>query len=314
MPELWRHGASELAGMIRAKEVSSREVVEAHLARIEAVNPAVNAVTVVLAETALAAADAADDARAGGERGGALAGVPITVKENVEVAGSAITQGLVAFEGMLPPADAPHVAQLRAAGAIPFARTNLPDFGMRWHTDNALHGATRNPWDASRTPGGSSGGEAAALATGMTPLGLGNDYGGSLRVPSQFCGTAALKPTYGRIADHRATLPAEPPITLQLFAVEGPMARHVQDLRLAFEAMCGPDPRDRAGCLSRCAARPPRRRYGWPCAPTRAAWASTPTSRPGCAPRPTPSPMRATPSRTPTLPGWPMRAPCGAPS
>src|SRR5205823_12093273 len=118
---------------------------------------------------------------------------------------------------------------------LPMARTNLPDFGFRWHTDNGLRGATKNPWDAHRSPGGSSGGEAAALATGMSPLGMGNDYGGSLRVPAQFCGIASLRPTLGRVPDASAFDPEDMPITIQLMAVQGPMARRVGDVRLAFE-------------------------------------------------------------------------------
>lgn len=242
--ELWRAGAGELAGAIRERQVTAREVIEAHLARIEAVNGAVNAVTVVLAEEARAAADVADAAVREGRTLGPLHGVPVTVKENIDLAGTATTQGLPAMAEAMPPADAPHIAQLRAAGAIAIGRTNLPDFGLRWHTDNALRGATRNPWDAGRTAGGSSGGEAAALATGMTPLGMGNDYGGSLRVPSQFCGTAALKPTLGRVAWVSQMEPRDLPITLQLFAVQGPMARRVADLRVVLEAISGPDPRD----------------------------------------------------------------------
>ena len=201
MTELWKLGASDLAAKIRAKEIKSREVVEAHLRRIAEVNPKLNAVTVTLDDEALKAADLADRATAAGGQLGPLHGVPISVKENIDVTGSATTQGIVAMEHAIPSIDAPQVAQLKAAGAIPFARTNLPDFGLRWHSDNALRGATKNPWDASLTAGGSSGGEAAALATGMSPLGLGNDYGGSLRWPSQCNGTAALKPTLGRVAD-----------------------------------------------------------------------------------------------------------------
>ena len=245
MDELCRMSASSLAEAIRSKDVSAREVTTAHLQRIEAENPKVNAVTVVLAEDALALADRLDEQL--GTRGevcGPLHGVPFTVKENVDLTGSATTEGVTALERYLPDRDAPHIAQARAAGAIPIARTNLPDFALRWHTDNALRGATLNPWDTSRTPGGSSGGEAVALAIGMTPLGMGNDLGGSLRVPSQFNGTTALKPTYGRIAAHHTTSPAEIPITLQLWAVEGPMARHVRDLRLAYGVLCGPDTRD----------------------------------------------------------------------
>jgi amidase len=245
MSELWRMSASDLALAIRAKTVSAREAVTAHLRRIEAVNPAVNAISAILADEALAAAAALDDRLARtGTVAGALHGVPLTVKENIDLAGSATTEGTRALASYVPAQDAPHIAQARAAGAIPIARTNLPDFGLRWHTDNALRGATRNPWDASRTPGGSSGGEAVALATGMTPLGMGNDLGGSLRVPSQFNGTAALKPSHGRIATCHTTSPVEPPITFQLWAVEGPMARHVRDLRRALEVICGGDPRD----------------------------------------------------------------------
>jgi amidase len=242
--ELWREGAGDLAKLIRTRQVSSREVVEAHLARIAEVNPAVNAVTVVLADEALAAADRADAALAEGQQVGPLHGVPMTVKENIDVTGSATTQGIAAFANMIPHIDAPHIAQLKSAGAIPIGRTNMPDFGFRWHTDNALRGATRNPWNAERTPGGSSGGDSAALAAGMTPLAMGNDYGGSLRVPSQACGTVALRPTLGRIASASAFQPPDNPMTLQMFAVQGPMARHVSDLRLALDVMSKPDARD----------------------------------------------------------------------
>lgn len=242
--ELWRVGACQLAELIRTRQVSSREVVEAHLERIAAVNGAVNAVTVVLAEQARAAADAADAAVAAGTPLGPLHGVPMTVKENIDLAGTPTTQGIAALAQAVPPGDAPHIAHLKAAGAIPIGRTNLPDFGLRWHTDNGLRGATRNPWDPRRTPGGSSGGEAVALATGMTPLGMGNDYGGSLRVPSQFCGTATIKPTTGRVPWVSLLEPRDFPITFQLFAVQGPMARRVEDLRVALAVMSQPDPRD----------------------------------------------------------------------
>src|ERR671935_168786 len=131
-----------------------------------------------------------------------------------------------------------------AAGAIPRARTNLPDFAFRWHTESGRAGHTRNPWDASRTPSGSSGGEAAALATGMTPLGLGNDFGGSLRVPSQMCGTAALRPSRGRVAEGNATEPTVHPISIQLTMSAGPMARRIADLRLALGILSAPDVRD----------------------------------------------------------------------
>ena len=244
MSELWELGAFELGTSIRDGVASSREVVEAHLTRIDAVNPAVNAVTTTLADEALAAADDADAVVARGEPTSPFHGVPITVKESIDLAGSATTQGVTALADAIPPLDAPAVANLRAVGAIPFARTNAPDLGLRWHTDNALHGPTRNPWDPARTPGGSSGGEAAALATGMTPLGVGSDLGGSLRWPSACCGTAALRPTLGRIPTATSLEPADAPLTMQLMAVQGPMARGMLDLRIAFEVMSRPNDRD----------------------------------------------------------------------
>jgi amidase len=242
--DLWGAGAGELAAAIRERRASSREVVEAHLRRIEDVNPRVNAVTRVLAEEALRAADEADRRLAAGEEVGPLHGVPLTVKENVDLAGHPTTHAVRAMVEAIPPVDAPHVAHLRAAGAIPLGRTNLPDFALRWHSDNALYGATRNPWDASRTPGGSSGGEGVALATGMTPLGVGNDLGGSLRWPAQCSGICSLKPTLGRIPQASATEPVDAPISIQLMSVQGPMARRVADLRLALEVMSRPSPRD----------------------------------------------------------------------
>jgi amidase len=243
--QLWTLGASELAARIHRKDVSSREVVEAHLQRIDAVNPRINAITVNLGESALDAADAADRALAAGDLVGPLHGVPMTVKENLDVTGSATSQGVTVFRDQMPRADSPPIAELRAAGAIPIGRTNLPDFGSRWHTDNELRGATLNPWAADRTTGGSSGGDAAALAAGMTPLGMGNDIAGSLRWPSQCCGTAALKPSLGRIA-RASQLEVPTPVSLagQMLAVDGPMARHVCDLRLAFAHMCSPCPSD----------------------------------------------------------------------
>lgn len=241
---LWAQGAGELAGMVASGQVSARSVVEAHLDRIEAVNPTVNAVTRVTADSALAAADRVDAAVRAGEPVGPLAGVPFTIKENLDVQGQPTTDGIIAFRDRIASADAPSVAQLRAAGAIPLARTNMPDFGMRWHTDNALFGATRNPWEASLSPGGSSGGEAVALATGMSPLGLGNDYGGSIRLPSAAAGTVGLRPTAARVATASSTTPVPPTPTLQLFAVDGPMGRRVDDVRLAYQHLCGPDPRD----------------------------------------------------------------------
>ena len=144
----------------------------------------------------------------------------------------------------IAPVDAPQVERLRAAGAIPIGRTNLPDFGLRVHTDSALHGLTRNPWNPQRTPGGSSGGEAAALATGMSPLGLGNDLGGSLRNPAHCCGVASIKPSTGAVPAATVIPPEDLPISFQLMAVEGVMARRVADVRAGFTAIAGQHPRD----------------------------------------------------------------------
>jgi amidase len=244
MNELCSKGAGELAGMIAAGEVTSSDVIEAHLARIEEVNPDLNAVTVTLADGARVSAVAVDRAVAAGAPLGPLAGVPFTVKENIDVAGSATTWGVAALAEQIASADAPMVARLREAGAIPLARTNLPDFAFRWHTESGRAGHTRNPWDPTRTPGGSSGGEAVALATGMTPLGLGNDLGGSLRLPAQMCGIASLKPSLGRVAEGAVTEPAVQPISIQRTMCAGPMARRVSDLRLALKILSAPDARD----------------------------------------------------------------------
>lgn len=237
MTELWQHSALELAALIRERRVTSRAVVEAHLQRIREINPGVNAITRTLDEEALEAAERADLKLGRADQAGPLHGVPFTVKENVDVAGSATTWGLAALGGAVATADAPVVVNLRAAGAIPIARTNMPDLALRWHTDNAPNGATVNPWRAEVTPGGSSGGEAVALATGMTPLGVGNDLGGSLRWPAQCCGIASLRPTLGRVPDVAVTTPADPLPGLQLLNVQGPMARWVADLRAAFDLM-----------------------------------------------------------------------------
>jgi amidase len=242
--DLWRMSATQLAEAIRTRQASSREVIEAHLRRIEAVNPAINAVTVVLGEQALEAAVTADRAVAVGGHLPALHGVPFTVKENIDVAGTPTTLGLRALAAAYPSRDAPNVERMRAAGAIAIGRTNCPTLTLRWHTDSELWGATVNPWDPARTPGASSGGEAAAIATGMSPLGLGNDGLGSLRWPAQCCGVSALKPSLGRIP-HASTIdPVDVPIGVQLTTVEGAMARRIADLRTAFGAMAGPSWRD----------------------------------------------------------------------
>ena len=243
--ELWSKSASELAAMIRGGEVKSREVVEAHLSRIDDVNGAVNAVTVTLADSALRTADDADAAVATGAGLGPLHGVPFTIKENLDLAGSPTTQGVPALAQAVPPVDAVVVERMKAAGAIALARTNLPEMGLRISTNNPLRGLTRNPWHPELTAGGSSGGEAAALATGMTPIGLGNDLGGSLRNPAYCCGVTSLKPTSpGRIPMSSSQPPIDPPIGIQLMATDGPMARRVADLRVGLQVLAGWHRRD----------------------------------------------------------------------
>lgn len=237
-------GAVDLAARIRRREVSALAVIDAHLARIEAVNPVVNAITMTLTVSARDAARAVDRDIAAGRQLGPLAGVPFTIKENIDLAGTATTWGLTAFASQTAAIDAPMVTRLREAGAIPLARTNLPDWAFRWDVESSHAGRTLNPWDAARTPGGTSGGEAAALAAGMTPLGLGNDLGGSLRVPAQMCGIATIRPSRGRVANHAVTQPWPEPIAFQMTNCQGPMARKVADLRLALELISARDPRD----------------------------------------------------------------------
>ncbi|MES9511318.1 amidase [Streptomyces sp. NPDC000609] len=243
---LWRMSAAEQAEAVRNAEVSAAELVDSHLDRIAEVNPRVNAVTQLLAERARRAAARMDRQRAAGETLGPLAGVPFTVKESTAVEGVPTTFGTERFRDLVASADAPPVARLRAAGAIPIGHSNIPTLilaGM--HTRSELFGDTVNPWDSSRTPGGTSGGDAVAVATGMAALGLGNDSGGSVRIPAQFCGVAGLKPSTGRFpADHRILGPDDPGPASQILVTDGPLARRVGDLRLAYEVLAGTDPRD----------------------------------------------------------------------
>ncbi len=244
MTDLWRHSAIDLARLISSRQASSAEVVEAHLARIAAVNSKLNAIVRVLADEARADAAEADRRQAAGEALGPLHGVPITVKENIDMAGLPTTQGVTALAQAIAPVDAPVVGRMRAAGAIPIGRTNLPDFAFRVHTDSSLHGLTRNPWAHDRTTGGSSGGDASALAAGLCALGLGNDIGGSLRNPANACGISSIRPSFGRVPDAGSTSPVDRPLASQLMAVQGPMARRVADVRLGLRILAGAHPRD----------------------------------------------------------------------
>jgi amidase len=244
MSDVWRRGAGELAGMIARGEVSSVEVVDAHLERIAATNPALNAVTELLADSAREAAVAADSARAAGDATGPLHGVPFTVKQNIDLAGSATNWGLPALANAVATVDSPVVERMKLAGAIPIGRTNCPDMGLRVHTDSGLFGLTRNPWHPDRTAGGSSGGEAAALAVGMSPIGLGNDIGGSLRNPAACCGIASLKPSHGVVPICTLVPAVDGPASFQLMPSEGPMARTVADVRLGLSVLAGRHRRD----------------------------------------------------------------------
>lgn len=242
--ELWRMDAADLARLIRTRRVSAREAVQAVLDRLDAVNPAINAVVLALHGQALAAADAADAALARGAAAGPLHGVPVTTKCNTDQAGLPNDNGVVAYKDNIAAEDNPVIAHLKRAGAIVVGRTNTPAYSMRWFTANDLHGRTLNPWDARLTPGGSSGGAAAAVASGIGPLAHGNDIGGSIRYPAYCCGVAGLKPTHGRVPAWNPSSPIARPIASQLMAVQGPLARRVRDLRLGLEAMAGLHPLD----------------------------------------------------------------------
>lgn len=239
---LIRHSAAELARLIQRRELSSTSIVSTYLERIEALNPSLNALVQVCGEAALARAWEADRAVAQGEYWGVLHGVPFTVKDVMDTRGVVSAVGLVDRARYVPEQDAVVVTRMKAAGAILLGKSNCPPGGGGGVTDNPVYGATRNPHSLSHSPGGSSGGEAAAIAAGLSPLGLGSDSGGSLRIPAHFCGISTLKPTSGRVpntgvfdhlggfSDYRSQI--------------GPMARHVEDLALALHLIAGEDGRD----------------------------------------------------------------------
>ncbi len=228
--------ATELAQLIRTKQLSSREVVQAHLDRIAAVNPKVNAIVTLTAEQALKGADAADRAVANGAALGPLHGVPFTVKDALDTAGVLTQRGSKLFAGNVPDKDATAVARFKAAGGIMLAKTNLPEFSAWTETDNLVTGRSNNPWNLERTPGGSSGGESAAIAAGMSPIGIGSDVAISVRGPAAFTGIAALKATHGRVpyTGHYPT------VTSRWWHV-GAMARTVRDVALGYDILKGPD-------------------------------------------------------------------------
>jgi amidase len=214
------------------------------LGRLEQVNPRINAVVDLLAEEAIEAADRADHAVATGEALGPLHGVPVTYKINMDYAGRPTTNGIVAFKDRIAKLDNPAIANWRKAGAIGIGRTNVPPFSARFFTSNALHGRTLNPWDPRVTPGGSTGGGAAAVAVGIGPLAHGSDRAGSVRYPAYACGILGMRPTIGRIPTYNSTAPEDPSLTTQITHSQGPLARTVRDLRLGFETMAAGDPLD----------------------------------------------------------------------
>jgi amidase len=236
MDELTRHSATRLVELMRARAVSPVEVVEAHLRRIEDLNPGLNAI-VTLAPDAISRAREAEAAIMRGDAIGPLHGVPLTVKDTIETQGLRTTSGSLMRAQFIPGEDAPSVARLKKAGAILLGKTNVAEMAMSYEADNPIFGHTNNPHDLTRTPGGSSGGEAAAIAARLSPAGVGSDLMGSIRVPAHFCGIVGLKPTTGRvpIAGHfpLATGP------FSLGAALGPMARRVEDLSLLFGVMAG---------------------------------------------------------------------------
>jgi Asp-tRNA(Asn)/Glu-tRNA(Gln) amidotransferase A subunit family amidase len=242
MPELTSLSALTMAERIRQKKLSPVELVEAHLARIEKLNPELNAFVKVDAEGASRQARLAEDALTRGERVGPLHGVPITIKSSIEVKSMSCEAGSKLRAGCVAAQDAPLVSRLRNAGAIILGNTNTPELLMAWETDNLLYGRTNNPWDLTRTPGGSSGGEAAAIAAGCSAGGVGSDGGGSIRVPAHFSGICGLKPTPGRIPATGHFPTSVGPFAL--IGVVGPMARTVADLKILFEVMQGPDDGD----------------------------------------------------------------------
>jgi amidase len=243
MEELWRLSAADLAGLIKSKKVSAKEAATAALARLDAVNPKLNAVVDHRPSEVLAQADAIDAAIARGEDAGLLGGVPVTIKVNVDQEGFATTNGLKLQRDAVAKADNPVVENLRKAGAVLLGRTNCPAFSYRWFTTNLIHGDTKNPRDLSITPGGSSGGAGSAVAAGIGHIAHGTDIAGSIRYPAYACGVHGLRPTMGRIPAFNAGLP-ERPIGPQISAVSGPLARTVNDLRIALAAMSARDVRD----------------------------------------------------------------------
>ncbi|GAB5447484.1 amidase [Gymnodinialimonas sp.] len=238
---LWQWSATQIAEATRAGDVTATEATEAAIARMEAVNPDLNAVVESLADTARAEAEALD-ARASAK--GPLHGVPVTIKINVDQTGHATSNGVAAFKDLIAPDDAPIVRNLKAAGAVVIGRTNTPEFSFRADTDNPLFGRTHNPWGRHVSAGGSSGGAGSAVMAGIGALAHGNDIGGSLRFPASANGAVTVKPGLGRVPAYNPSQKVERGLLAQSMSVQGLIVRHAADLHLAMPSLIAPDPRD----------------------------------------------------------------------
>ena len=241
--ELWALTATELSKLIRSKKVSAVEVTRSVLERLDAVNPAINAVVTQMPEEAISVAQSVDKKIGNGEAVGSLAGIPVTIKTNVDQIGYANTNGLKIQKDNITDQDNAVVNNLRRADAVFVGRTNTPAFSMRWFTRNTLHGHTRNPVNPDLTPGGSSGGAAAAVAAGIGPIALGSDIAGSIRYPAYACGIQGIRPSLGRVPSLNPCA-ADRHLGAQITAVQGPLARTIDDLELALHAMAARDIRD----------------------------------------------------------------------
>jgi amidase len=243
MQNLWRLPAADLAVLVRSKKISAKDAANAALARLDAVNPKINAVVDHRPDDVLKQAAEIDAVIARGDDPGPLAGVPVTVKVNIDQKGFASTNGLKLQRDAIATANSPVVDNFRKAGAVILGRTNCPAFSYRWFTTNLIHGDTKNPRDSGITPGGSSGGAGAAVAAGIGHIAHGTDIAGSIRYPAYACGVHGLRPTLGRVPAFNPGLP-ERGIGAQIEAVSGPLARTIKDLRLSLAAMSARDPRD----------------------------------------------------------------------
>ncbi|WP_158972187.1 amidase family protein [Chachezhania sediminis] len=241
--ELWKLTATDIAAGVRARAFTAVEATQSALDRLEAVNPLINAIVDHRPEQSLMRAAKIDAMIAAGRDPGPLAGVPVTIKVTNDEAGFATTYGVVAHKDNIAAANGTVVDNLERAGAVSIGRSNMPSFGVRWFTTSQLYPDNYNPFDRGLTPGGSSGGAASAVASGIGAIAHGTDIGGSIRYPAYACGVHGLRPTLGRVPNYNASMP-ERGISGQLMSVSGPLARTIDDLRLGFEAMVQPDPRD----------------------------------------------------------------------